>query len=96
MSIPVWVEQTNGTFSASVYGTPALRAEGETKDAAIAALLSSLNDSHRGGEIVWVDMPASGPARPGPLTPEEAEAWHEVVESIYRERDEQKRAEFSE
>lgn len=35
MTIPVWVEQTNGKFTASVPGVPGIRADGATRDQAV-------------------------------------------------------------
>jgi len=98
MTIPVWVEQQNGTFTASVLGASQLRAEGPTKDQAITALVAVLSNSQASGQLVLVDVPG----RPTvarvvrPMNEKEEEAWREMCAEIYRERDEQKRLEFPE
>ena len=35
MTVPVWVEQLNGTFTASVPGVPGVRAENANREKAI-------------------------------------------------------------
>ena len=98
MTIPVWVEQENGTFTASVLGAPELRGEGQTSDQAVAALVAVLNDNQASGQLVLLDVPARATVSPGvrSLDTEETEAWREMCAEIYRERDEQKRLEFPE
>jgi hypothetical protein len=97
MTIPVWVEQQNGRFSASVLGSPQLRATGGTKDEAVAALIAELNEKQRSGELVLVNLPTPVPMAPRrQLSEEEIEETREMVAEIYRERDEQKRREFPE
>lgn len=97
MTVPVWVEQQNGTFTASVLGSPQLRADGNTKEEAVATLVSGLGERQTRGELVLVNLPtpAVGPVHPPPSA-EEIEATREMVAEIYRERDEQKRREFPE
>jgi hypothetical protein len=95
MTVPVWVEQSNGKFTATVLGAPQVKAEGATKEQAVAAVTAQLRDRVTTGEVVLVDVP------PAPLpfrqvSPEEAAAWRELCEEIYRERDAQKAAEFPE
>ncbi|MDB5309610.1 MAG: hypothetical protein JWO38_3812 [Gemmataceae bacterium] len=57
MTVPVWVEQRNGTFTASALGAAQLRADGPTKDEAIAALVAALNNSQASGQLVLVNVP---------------------------------------
>ena len=97
MTIPVWVEQQNGRFTATVLGAPQLRAVGPTKDDAVAALRSSLNERAATGELTTLDVPV--PAAELPVrhyTEDELAEMREQVAEIYRERDEQKRREFPE
>ncbi len=65
MTIPVWVEQENGTFTASVLGAPELRGEGQTSDQAVAALVAVLNDNQASGQLVLLDVPARATVSPG-------------------------------
>jgi hypothetical protein len=99
MSVPVWVEQQNGKFTATVLGAPQVRAEGSTREEAIRALRATIAGYRDRGQLVLLDVygftAAELAARP-PLTAEEEEAWREVVAGIYRERDEQKAREFPE
>lgn len=98
MTIPVWVEQQNGTFTASVPGVPQLRATGETRDDAIRALSQLVRVFQARGALVMVNMPdvpvAEIPRRQ--LTEEEEEANREMLAEIYRYRDELKAQEFPE
>lgn len=52
MTIPVWVEQQNGKFVASLLGAPAVTTSGETEEAAIAALESNLVARQATGQLV--------------------------------------------
>jgi hypothetical protein len=56
MSVPVWVEQQNGAFTATVLGAPELRAEGKTKEAAVAAVRARVAERSSAGELVFVDV----------------------------------------
>lgn len=98
MTIPVWVEQQNGTFTASVPGVPQLRATGDTRDEAVTALTRTLSEKQTGGELVYVTVPTppASAVLDEPLTEEEKEATREMVAEIYRERDELKAAELAE
>jgi hypothetical protein len=99
MTLPVWVEQRNGRFTASVAGDPRLQADGTTKEEAVLALKMAIDEYRDRGELVLVNMhgftAAELAARP-PLSEEEEEAWREIVDEIYRERDAQKAREFPE
>ena len=99
MTIPVWVEQQNGRYTATVLGAPQLRANGPTREEAISALRAAVAEHRDRGQLVMLDAygltAAELAARP-PLTSEEEEAWREVVAGIYRERDELKAREFPE
>ena len=98
MTVPVWVEHQNGTFTASVLGAVQLQAGGLTRDQAVAALVAVLNDSQASGQLVLLDVPARATVSSGvrSMNAEETEAWREMCAEIYRERDEQKRLEFPE
>lgn len=98
MNMPVWVEEKDGKFTASVLGSPHLRATGESRDDAIRALADVIRVHQRSGMLTVVNVPevpvAEIPRRPP--TPEEEEATREMLEEIYRYRDELKAQEFPE
>jgi hypothetical protein len=94
MTVPVWVEQSNGKFTASVLGSPQVKADGATREQAIAAVTARLQSAVAHGEVVLVSVPAALPFRQ--VSPEDAAAWRELCEEIYRERDAQKAAEWPE
>lgn len=84
-TVPVWVEEKDGAFVASVLGRPDLAATAPTDDLALVALRAVLAGSPARGRLVLLSLPASAPST---LTAaEEAEAWRELCEDIYRERD---------
>ena len=95
MTVPVWVEQSNGKFTASVLGSPQVRADGATKEQAVAAVTAQLQSAVSHGEMVWVTVPALTVPAPT-VSPDDARAWRELCSEIYRERDAQKAAEFPE
>jgi hypothetical protein len=94
MTVPVWVEQTNGKFIATVLGAPQVKAEGATKEQAVAGVTKQVQHRIASGEVVIVSVPTPVPTRQ--YTPEEIEAMREMCAEIYRERDAQKAAEFPE
>lgn len=95
MTVPVWIEQSNGKFTATVIGAPQVTADGMTKVQAVAAVTAQLNSRITAGEVVLVDVPAPpSPARS--YSPEDAEAMREMCAEVYRERDAQKAAEWPE
>ena len=95
MTVPVWVEQSNGTFTASVLGAPQVKAEGATKEQAVSAVTAQLQNRMTAGEVVLVDVP-DPPLPFRQVSPEDAVALREMCAEIYRERDAQKAAEFPE
>ena len=94
MTVPVWVEQSNGTFTASVLGAPQVSASGATKEQAVSAVTAQLRSRVTAGELVLVDVPPPLPFRN--VSPADAAALREMCAEIYRERDAQKAAEFPE
>ncbi len=95
MTVPVWVEQSNGTFTASVLGAPQVSASGATKEQAVSAVTAQLQNRMTAGEVVLVDVP-DPPLPFRQVSPEDAAALREMCAEIYRERDAQKAAEFPE
>lgn len=99
MSVPVWVEQQNGKFTATVLGAPDIRAEGETKDAAVTAVRARLAERSSAGELVFVDVEPQGVlALAGKYKddPDWHAMWDQIVAEAYRYRDELKAQEFPE
>lgn len=95
MTVPVWVEQSNGKFTATIIGAPQVKAEGSTKEQAVAAVTAQLSARVTSGEVVLVNVP-NPPTPRREITAEEAEIMREMCAEIYRERDAQKAAEFPE
>lgn len=96
MTIPVWVEQTDGKFTASVLGANPLKATGDTREEAIRAVSQLVQISIRRSALVFVEVP-NVPVRDVPrreCTAEEIAATREMVAEIYRQRDEEKTLEF--
>ena len=99
MTIPVWVEQQNGKFVASVLGAPGVTAEANTRDAAVSALRAQIETGAANGSLVLLDFEEKGlSALAGRYADNEVSrrAWEELVEDAYRYRDEQKAQEFPE
>lgn len=94
MTFPIFVTQTNGTFTASVLGAPQVTAEGATKDQAVSAVTAQLQTRMTAGEVVLVTVPE--PFVAPKYTDEEIAAMREMCAEAYRERDAQKAAEFPE
>ena len=94
MTVPVWVEQQNGTFTASVPGVPQLRSTAGTKDEAVAALVATLTDCQTHGELVLVNLSPAAPRPARRYSDEELEVLRELTAEAYRHRDELKAREF--
>ncbi|AWM41695.1 hypothetical protein GobsT_72160 [Gemmata obscuriglobus] len=92
MTFPIFVTQSNGTFTASVLGDPRVASEGATKEQAVSAVTAQLQSRMTAGEVVLVTVPPPAPDE----SPDKAQAWRELCDEIYRERDAQKAAEFPE
>ena len=93
MTIPVWVEQQNGTFTASVPGVPQLKAEGPSAVSAVSALSTIVGERRKQGAFILLDVPEPAPRE---FTEEEKEEMREMAAEAYRYRDELKRQEFPE
>ncbi len=99
MTVPVWVEQQNGTFTASVLGKPEMKAAGATRDEAVAALRVELQQRLANGELVYLDVEPPGlQALAGRYKddPVWKAVWDDIVTEAYRYRDELKAQEFPE
>jgi hypothetical protein len=99
MSVPVWVEQQNGKFTATVLGAPDIRAEGATKDAAVAEVRARLAERSAAGELVFIEVEPMGVlALAGKYKddPDWHAMWDQIKSEAYRYRDELKAQEFPE
>ena len=57
MTFPILVQPHDGRFKASVLGSPAMAADGATKEEALAALRADINQRLAAGELVLLDVP---------------------------------------
>jgi len=95
MTVPVWVEEQNGTFTASVPGVSELRAEAASQVSAVEAIRQKLRAAVASGQLVFVDdkpsglLAAAGKFRDDPTL-------LDICAEAYRLRDEQKAAEMAE
>lgn len=96
MTFPILVTQSNGTFTASVLGSPQVSADGATKEQAVSTVTERLRARITAGEVVLVNVPDPPPLPFRNVSPEDAAAMRELCEEIYRERDAQKAAEWPE
>jgi hypothetical protein len=88
----------DGRFQASLLGSQGIRAAGETKDAAVAALRWNSTPGPTAGELVWLDYPlaVSDLVGLGPDDPVWRESWKQISGEAYRLPDEEKAREFPE
>ena len=97
MTVPVWVEQSNGTFTASVLGAPQVSANGATKELAVAAVAAQLHTRMTAGEVVLVDVENLGFVGISGLAGKYKDdpTLREICEEAYRLRDAERDAEVS-
>ena len=94
MTVPVWVEQLNGTFTASVPGVPGVRAENANREKAIDAVRQQLRTGVAGGQLVMVDIDFVGVSGLAGTYADDP-TLQEICAEAYRLRDEQKAAELA-
>ncbi len=56
MTVPVWLEQQNGSFTATVPGAPGVRADGATREAVVESVREQLRAGAASGQLVMVDI----------------------------------------
>jgi hypothetical protein len=97
MTFPIFVTQSNGTFTASVLGAPQVSAEGTTKEQAIATVTAQLRHHITTGDVVLVDMEASSFAGLSGLAGKYKDdpTLREICEEAYRLRDAERDVEVS-
>jgi hypothetical protein len=99
MTLPVWVEQRNGTFTASVLGAPGVCAVADSREKAVDAIRAEIESRLTTGELLLLDVKTQGMmSLAGRYAGDEQsrEMWDELVAEIYRQRDEEKAREFPE
>ena len=94
MTIPVWVEQQNGKFTASVPGVPGIQASGATREMAVAEARLQLRSSLSSGQIVLVDVDFVGVSGLAGSYQDDPTIM-EICAEAYRLRDEEKAAEIA-
>ena len=89
MTIPVWVKEENGEYTAIALGDARLLAVGATREAAISDVRNLVSQCIQCGTLVQLDLyqPLHPPRE---VTREEREHLDEMVAEIYRLRDEEK------
>ena len=95
MTIPVWVEQQHGKFTASVPGVPGIHASGATRELAVADVRSQIRSGMTNGQIVMVDVDFVGVSGLAG-TYQDDPSILEICAEAYRLRDEEKAAEMAE
>jgi hypothetical protein len=60
MTFPVCIEAHNGNFTATLLGSPNLRAEGATRDQALERIKGIIAERMRHGELVFVEVSSPG------------------------------------
>lgn len=96
MSVPVWVEQKDGVFTASLLGSPQVSASGATQAQAVAAVTVLLRHRVTTGEVVLVDVDSPGFVGISGLAGKfkDDPTLREICEEAYRLRDAERDAEF--
>ena len=86
MTFPIQIQQTNGTFTASVVGSHDIRAVARTRDEVLAALRQELDRRITVGEITTMDVPAVGVTSFAGIFKDDP-TLAELRDEIYRRRD---------
>jgi hypothetical protein len=97
MTFPILVTQSDGVFTASVLGSPAMSAAGATKEQAVAAVTARFRAAVAAGEVVLMDVPDPAPAGISSLAGlfKDDPTLREICEEAYRLRDAERDAEFN-
>ena len=94
MTVPVWVEQLNGTFTASVPGVPRVHSENASREKAIDGVRQQLRTGLASGHLVMVDVDFVGVSGLAGTYADDP-TLQEICAEAYRLRDEQKAAEMA-
>lgn len=99
MTVPVWIEQQNGHFTATVLGAPGMHASASSREKAIEALRVEVETRLSAGELLLLGVEPKGlGALAGRYASDDVsrQAWNDVVAEAYRQREELKAREFPE
>lgn len=95
MTIPVWVEQSNGTFTAKVVDRSEMQANGTSHDDAMLALRNVLRPRLASGELEALDLEVVGVSGLAGRCQDDPSIL-EIAEEAYRLREQEKAAEMAE
>ena len=86
MTFPVFVEASQGQFTAQLVGAPFVQVVGTTRDQALAALRAAIQERVRTGELTFVEIePLAVSDLAG--TYRDAPTLREICDEAYRLRD---------
>lgn len=63
MTVPVFIERSDGDFAVSVVGNPELRVVGRTKQEALAAMTAELQSRTESGLLAFLELPQQSLSR---------------------------------
>jgi hypothetical protein len=86
MQFPVYIEQSNGTYTASVLGDTRIRAAASSRAAAVAALRHEIARHVEAGDLTLVDVPTTGVTTFAGIFADDP-TLDEIVREAYRRRD---------
>jgi hypothetical protein len=86
MTFPIAIASSNGHFTATVLGSPHLRAHGATRDQALEHLKSLLAEQVRSGELTILEVEAPGILAVAGKYADDP-TLREICEEAYRSRD---------
>ncbi len=86
MTVPVLLTPHDGSFVASLVGTPEVRGVGRTPDEAVHALKLEVFRREQQGEIIWVDIEPPGLGHVAGSFADDP-TLRDLCEDIYRQRD---------
>lgn len=95
MTFPILVQPHGGRYQASVLGSPAMTADGATKEEALNALRADINQRYAKGELILLDVPHRAVTDFAGVFKDDP-TLDDIVREAYRERDAQKAAEWLE
>jgi hypothetical protein len=87
MSFPVLVHQDNGHFVATLAGVPEVRVTAPTRDGALAAIQTAVQDRMSCGDLVFLDIPEPEGIMAAAGKYADDEDLKDICEEIYRQRD---------
>jgi hypothetical protein len=95
MTFPVHVSPLNGAFTAVILGAPEMKATGSTREVALEALKTELEQQISSGELVFLEVEPKGLLGLAGKYKDDP-TLDDIVSEAYRYRDALKAAEFPE